>query len=523
MFFLLAACSKPPVPAPPFTEITLDFRHSSGAAGKYYMQEIMGSGVALLDFDSDGDLDIYLLQGLPGKGGNRLLRNDRGLSFSDATAAAGLTLDHYGMGAATGDFDCDGHVDLFVTGFGGNRLFRNTGKGTFQDVTADSPALRLPNLWSTSASFFDYDNDGLPDLFIAIYVDYSFAMDKQCQAPTGERDYCTPRAYRSIHSRLFHNEKGRYVDVTAKAGIDKAVGPAMGVVAFDANEDGYLDLLVANDSSANHLWLNQRDGTFREDALAAGVAYGEDGLAKAGMGVALGDYDNDGDEDLIVLNLMREGASLFQNTGHGGFFDLSKRSGVHNLTFLYTGFGVGWIDYDRDGILDLFLANGAVTRREEQRGKPYPFQERNLLLHNKPNAPFSEVPLPFASGVHRGAAFGDIDMDGDVDVVVNVNDGAAKLYLNTTPPAHWLAVDAPAGTRLELKAKGLPPQLRYARTDSSYLSASSSIVHFGLGSTERIESLTVSVPRQPPRTLYPQADTKIVVKPGTPRIQSGKP
>ena len=363
LVFISCSCQAPPRSAEPwFTEVSLPFTHFSGAKGNYYLPEIMGSGVALIDYDEDGDLDIFLLQGEPSAGSNRLLRNDGG-QFTDVTAAAGLEHSNYGMGVATADFDNDGHPDLLITGFGGNRLYRHTGHASFVDVTDRSPAVALPNLWSTSASFFDYDRDGWQDLVILNYIDYQFSTNKRCQVPSGELDYCTPRVYRALPSHLFHNERGKFVDVTAKAGLDKAAGPGLGVVAFDANQDGYLDLFVANDSSANHLWLNQKNGTFVEKALEHGLAYGENGLAKAGMGVALGDYDHDGDEDLLVLNLMREGATLFENSGHGDFTDVSTRTGIHALTYSFTGFGVGWLDVDHDGVLDLFLANGAVTRR----------------------------------------------------------------------------------------------------------------------------------------------------------------
>lgn len=503
IIILLAACrpAAPPVaPSAPgwLSPVGLPFRHASGASGQFLMPEIMGSGVALLDYDNDGDLDIFLLQGHPSAGSNTLLRNDDG-RFSDATAAAGLTRSNYGMGAATADIDNDGDTDLLVTAFDGNRLYRNNGNATFSDITP--PALQLPGLWSTSASFFDYDNDGLPDLAVGIYIDYSFATNKPCRAPTGEPDYCTPRAYRSLHSRLFHNERGTFVDVTAKSGFDKAAGPALGLVAFDANADGFLDLFVANDSSANHLWINNKNGTFSEQALALGLAYAENGLAKAGMGVSLGDYDNDGDEDLIVLNLMREGATLFENNGPAGFSDVSARTAIHNLTFQFTGFGAGWADFDRDGRLDLFLANGAVTRREEQRGQPEPFRERNLLLRQVPNGRFEAVPDPSLDkpAIHRAAAFGDIDNDGDVDVIVNVNNGPALLYKNSAPPKNWLTVAAPAGARVELVSPGLPRQIRYARTDSSYLAANDPRVHFAAGAA--IESVTVQLPGRPARVL----------------------
>ncbi len=491
----LTACRSreatgPALGLPWLTEALLPFTHSSGAKGNFYLPEIMGSGVALIDYDDDGDLDIFLLQGHPEAGSNRLLRNDHG-QFIDVTTAAGLEHSNYGMGVATGDFDRDGHVDLLITGFGGNRLYRSNGNATFSDVTAQSPGIALLGLWSTSASFFDYDHDGWPDLVILNYVDYQFATNKRCQSPTGQLDYCTPRTYRAIPSHLFHNDHGRFTDVTAKSGFDQAAGPALGVVAFDANADGYLDLFVANDSSANHLWINQKNGTFVEQALQHGLAYGENGVAKAGMGVALGDYDHDGDEDLLVLNLMREGATLFANSGQGDFTDVSARTGIHTLTYSFTGFGAGWLDIDRDGYLDLFLANGAVTRREGQHAQP--FDERNLLLRQS-NGRFERVLAPALErlAIHRAAAFGDIDNDGDTDIVINVNNGQARLLNNTAPPKNWLAVSAPVGSRVELKSPGLPRQVRYARTDSSYLAASDPRVVLAVGT--RIEWLTIQAP-----------------------------
>jgi len=501
---LLAACGRPPA-QPWLTAVSLPFTHSNGASGNFYLPEIMGSGLALIDFDNDGLLDIYLLQGHPSAGSNRLLRNSPSGHFTDATEQAGLAHTNYGMGIATADFDNDGDTDLLLTAFDGNRLYRNNGNATFTDVTP--PALALPGLWSTSASFFDYDNDGWQDLIILNYIDYSFSANKRCQAPTGETDYCTPRVYRALPSHLFHNQQGRFVDVTAKSGIDKAAGPALGVIAFDANADGKLDLFIANDSAANHLWINNGNGTFSEKALELGVAYGENGLAKAGMGVALGDYDNDGDEDLAVLNLMREGASLFQNNGPAGFVDISTPTGLHNLTYLFTGFGAGWLDIDRDGRLDLFLANGAVSRREEQRGQAQPFQERNLLLRNAAGR-FESIPLD-NPGIHRAAAFGDIDNDGDIDIVVNVNNGPALLLRNTAPTGNWLGVAAPPHARIDLTSPGLPPQTRYARTDGSYLAASDPRVFFPVN--QSVDSLTIT-PLNGPKVRKPVAALNTVLR-----------
>ncbi len=495
-------------------ESGLVFTHVNGATGEYYMPEIMGAGCALLDYDGDGDLDVFLVQGgaIGGGGvqgpGNRLFRNDLipsgALRFTDVTAEAGLAHSGYGMGAATGDFNNDGRVDLLVTGFGGNVLYRND-DGRFTDVTAESPGVRMDGSWSTSAAFFDYDRDGWQDLVILRYADFSVQGNKRCTAPTGEPDYCTPVAYRAVPARLFHNEHGRFRDVTAAAGLDRAAGSGLGVAAIDFNQDGWPDLFVANDTAANHLWTNQRNGTLREQAIELGVAYAEDGLAKAGMGVAAGDFDNDGDEDLVVLNLMREGATLFRNDfRQSGFSDVSRATGLHALTYLFTGFGTGWIDYDNDGRLDLFLANGAVTRREEQRGELQPFRERKLLLRNDASGRFVDVTAQAGQAfealeVSRGAAFGDVDNDGRVDILVTNNGGPARLLRNEGPRGHWVgvALEGPGlgiGARVGVVREGGSTAWQRVRTDSSYLSASDSRVHLGLGEGAGVRAVVVEWP-----------------------------
>ena len=480
-------------------ETGLVFRHVSGQSGKYYMPEIMGAGVALIDYDNDGDLDVFLVQsGSLEKpaGGNKLFRNDLipsgKLRFTDVSAEAGISGSGYGMGVATADYDQDGWTDLLVTEFGGATLYRNLGNGRF----AGTP-IGDKSTWTTSAAFFDYDKDGWLDLIVLSYVDFSLKNNKQCNAPTGELDYCTPVAYRAVPAHLYHNEKGRFVDVSAKAGIDAARGPGLGVVTVDVNGDGYPDLFVANDTAQNHLWLNRKNGTFKESSLEAGVAYSEDGLAKAGMGVAAGDYNNDGYEDLLVLNLMREGATLFRNDGKGSFSDVSKPSKVHTSTFFYTGFGVGMADFDNDGWLDFFLANGAVTIREEQRGEPRPFKEKNLILRNKQDGTFEDVsmgagPIANLMEISRGAAFGDIDNDGRMDLLISNNDGPARLYLNRTRAGNWLRVTAqPPGTRVLVEREGMPTLLRVARSDGSYASANDLRMLFGIGETKTVKRVLV--------------------------------
>jgi hypothetical protein len=472
------------------------------------MPEIMGAGAALLDYDGDGDLDVFLVQSgslenLSSGPGNRLFRNDLiptgKLKFVDVTDEAGLRFSGYGMGAATGDFNNDGRVDLLVTNFGPNVLYLNLGNGKFKDVTAESPGVLKAGDWSTSASFFDYDRDGWQDLMVLSYVDFTIKGNKKCSGPAGEPDYCTPVAYRALPATLFHNEHGRFVDVTARAGVDKARGPGLGVAAVDVNKDGWLDLFVANDTAANHLWMNRRNGTFVEAALEDGVAYGEEGQPKAGMGVAAGDYDNDGDEDLLVLNLMREGASLFRNDGKGFFSDVSLASRIHALSLPYTGFGVDWFDFDNDGCLDAFFANGAVTLREQSQGSRY--AEQNLLLRNPcSGGPFEDVTAQAGEvmrlvEVSRGAAFGDIDNDGRVDILLTNNNGPVRLLHNESRAGAWLSGKvSPPGACVGLFRSGQPTLWRRSHTDSSYLSASDPRVHFGLGGSTKIDKLVVEWP-----------------------------
>ena len=511
------------------TETGLNFHHFTGATGELFLPEIMGSGAALLDYDGDGDLDVYLLQSMmlnekkkisdalfpppPGwKPGNRLFRNDfiptGKLRFTDVTERAGVGHVGYGMGAATGDYDNDGDPDLYVTNFGSNILYRNNGNGTFTDVTREA-GVDDPR-WSTSTTFLDYDRDGDLDLFVTNYVDFTPQGNKRCYDSTGELIYCTPAAYRPVPSRLFRNEgNGKFVDVTQASGIGAAFGPGLGVICADVNNDGWVDIYVANDGAANLLWINKGNGTFEEVGLMSGVAYSADGVPRAGMGVTAGDFDNDGDEDLLVTNLTKEGSTLYQNNGRGDFHDATTEFNLAQPTFLSTGFGVEWFDYDNDGKLDLFMANGAVTTLPSLRGTPYPYHQRNQLFHNEGEGkPFRETtavagPALELSGVSRGAAFGDIDNDGDIDIVVTNNNGPARLLLNEgVSRFHWLEVRLEGvkdnrsgiGARVGVMRKGQKPLWRRAHTDGSYLSANDSRVHFGLGPEPNLEAIVVHWP-----------------------------
>jgi enediyne biosynthesis protein E4 len=536
-------------------DVGLAFHHFTGATGEYFMPEIMGSGVALFDYDNDGDLDVYLIQGStfdpaqdprqskfpppPGwKPGNRLFRNlltETGkLQFVDVTEKAGVGHIGYGMGVAVGDYDNDGFQDLYVTNFGHNILYHNNGDGTFTDVT-EKAGVDDPR-WSTGAAWVDYDGDGRLDLFVANYLDFTVKGNRQCFASTGERDYCTPKMYQPVPARLFRNRgNGTFEDVTAAAGIGAAIGPGLGIVCADFNGDGWPDIYVANDGAAAHLWINQKNGTFKERGALSGAALSPDGLPQAGMGVTAADFDGDGNEDIFKTNLTNEGSNLYVNDGAGNFHDAATELGLFLPTFPYTGFGTEWFDYDNDGRLDLFIANGAVNRVGSLRSTPYPFGQPNLLFHNEGEGKkFRDVtaaagPAFAISEVSRGAAFGDIDNDGAVDIVLANNNGPVRLLLNQNQSInrnHWLLVslEATQGNRFAMGAKVEIRQrarmlLRRAHTDSSYLSANDVRVHFGLGEDANVESLIVHWPSgQKEAWDKLKADQIVHLRQGTGRI-----
>jgi len=501
----------------------LKFTHASGATGHYYAAEQMGSGAALFDYDNDGDLDVFLVQGgspeasadtKPHPAG-RLFRNDlkRGtdgaplVRFTDVTDRAGILWRSYGMGAAVADYDNDGDLDLFVTAFGPDALFRNNGDGTFTDVTGQAGV--SDPLWSTSAAFLDYDRDGDLDLFVANYLDFTIADNKRCFDTVGARDYCGPRSYRPVPDRLYRNEgNGRFADVTQPSGVIKADGAGLGVSTGDYNGDGWLDIYVANDATNNQLWINRRDGTFVDEGLLSGTAVNAAGNPEGSMGIASGDVDADGDEDLFVTNLIGETSVLYVNDGTGTFEDVRAQWGLAQPTAAFTGFGTNWIDYDHDGWLDLFIANGAVNVIEALRGQPNPFRMKNQLFRNTGSRRFVETtaeagPAFDRADIGRGAAFGDIDNDGDTDIVVTANGGLARLLLNQAAAGnHWLQVQLQAGpgnryafgARVGVERAGKPTLWRRVRTDGSYLSAGDARTHFGLGASAVPSAVTVEWP-----------------------------
>jgi enediyne biosynthesis protein E4 len=524
---ILATSPRPAAVDPPFVESAaaagLDFTHVNGATGQYYMAEQMGAGVALFDYDNDGDLDVFLVQGgrLGAPGGlgprltSRLFRNDltvradgtRTLRLTDVTERAGAGWQQYGMGAAVGDYDNDGDLDLFLTSFGPDALFRNNGDGTFTDVTAQAGV--SDPLWSTSAAFFDYDRDGDLDLFVANYLDFTLADNKTCADAIGARDYCSPRSYRPVPDRLYRNDgNGRFTNVTDAAGIATADGAGLGVAVGDYNGDGWLDVYVANDATPNQLWINRRDGTFADEGLLSGAAVNSAGNPEGSMGIASGDVDADGDEDLFVTNIVGETFVLYQNDGKGNFEDVRARWGLAQPTAALTGFGTDWIDYDSDGWLDLFITNGAVNVMSALRGQPNPFRMKRQLFHNTGAGRLVEVsasagPAFERAEVGRGAAFGDVDNDGDTDIVVTNNGGPVRLLVNQATGAnHWLRVRLEqgganrfgVGARVAVERAGRPALFRRVRSDGSYLSASDLRPHFGLNASGSIDAVVVQWP-----------------------------
>lgn len=515
------------------TESGLAFTHTNGMTGQFYFPEMLPAGVAMFDFDNDGDLDLYFTQarafdtGGASSGaaaastdatshGGRLFRNDlevradgsRPLRFVDVTERAGIVATGYGMGVAAGDIDNDGCVDLYLTHVGPNQLLRNNCDGTFSDISkksrTDDPG------WAVSASFFDYDRDGWLDLYVGNYVRWDIGSDQRCTGLTGRRDYCTPAVYRPQGDRLFHNRRnGTFADVTGTALKGGPYGPALGVSTADFDGDGWLDVYVANDGKDNVLWMNQRDGTFKNTALLAGAALAADGRPKGSMGVDAGDFDNDGDEDLFTTQLPTEGNNLYVNDGKGLFEDRSAPSGLGPQSRGYTGFGTAWFDYDHDGWLDLFIATGAIEAIRERPNDPFPYGERKQLFRNRRDGTFEHVSAKAGAAfqaieVSRGAAFGDLDNDGDTDLVVANINAAARLLVNThRRGSHWIGLrllDAQGkrdmvGARVDVVRPGVPALRRRARSDGSYASANDPRVLIGLGeSADPLDAVRVRWP-----------------------------
>ncbi len=506
-------------------ETGLLFHHYPGLSGHHYMAEIMGSGVALFDADGDGDLDIFFVQGAPLQPGaqddgrfplqhkeasDRLYRNTLtpggALHFEDVTAQSGITGAEPGMGVAAGDIDGDGDIDLYVTQVGSNRLWRNRGNGTFEDVIrksgADDPRFSVP------ATFFDYVRDGGLVLYVGNYLDEDWQNPKVCRSASGAVDICGPSSYPPLPDSLFRNRgDGTFENVTTRAGLPGRFGPALGVVAVDFDLDGWLDFYVANDQHDNQMWMNRGDGTFEDRALLGGTAVNSEGMPEASMGLVASDFDGDGDDDLFMAHLTGETNTYYRNDGRGLFVDLTATTGLGPPSRSFTGFGVAPIDADNDGDLDLFIVNGAVRAIDElrQAGDPYPYHQRKLFFENTGQGAFKELsaevlPILQTSEISRGLAMGDLDNDGDLDLVLANNNGPARIFLAQVGQDHaWIGFrliqaggksDA-LGARAGLERPGKATLWRRVAVDGSYESSNDPRLLFGLGNDDAVGDLVV--------------------------------
>jgi hypothetical protein len=490
----------------------IPFRHNSGAFGGKLLPETLGSGCAFLDYDGDGWQDILLINSMAWPGHKRarstlkLYRNNRNGTFADVTRSAGLDIEMYGMGVAVGDYNNDGFPDILITCVGQNRLFRNTGKGTFVDVT-ESSGLGKRQAFSTSALWFDFDRDGLLDLFVCNYVKWSPEHDVFCSLDGKHKSYCTPEAYRGETCWLFHNRgNGTFEDVTATSGIFDSSSKSLGVAMLDYDQDGWSDLLVANDTQPNKLYRNQRNGTFKDIAVEAGIAFSAEGKARAGMGVDVADFDNSGTPGVAITNFDNEMIGLYRAAGNGNYADVAIASGVGLASKNTLGFGCTFVDVDLDGALDLIVVNGHIddTVREVRNvGYAQPPQ----LFLNDGKGTFREIGSEVGGGfaapkVGRGLAYGDFDRDGDADILMTTNNGPAYLFRNDQTSGNRSIRFRLVGTKSNRDAIGAwvrifhagSSQSRFVKSGSSYLSQSELPVTFGLGKRDKIDRVVIQWP-----------------------------
>ena len=515
-------------------ELGIDFEHFAGVSGEMYIPEISGPGCGLFDYDNDGDLDVYLIQGtmlgpdktvadatLPPQKGyplrDRLYRNDlviksdgtRVLKFTDVTEESGIRAEGYGVGVAVADYDRDGWVDIFLTNFGANQLWRNKGNGTFEEVITKA-GIEDPR-WNTGATFVDIDRDGWLDLFVGCYLDFNYSNHRICRSTSGVKDYCAPQAYGAVTNRVFRNRgDGTFEDWSLKTGVGRKKGKTLGVLAADFNRDGWMDVYVANDAVPNHMWINQKDGTFVEDSLFSGTAVNADGHSESSMGVDAADFDADGDEDLFMTHLDSQTNTLFVNDGTGLFEDRTSSGGLGAPSIGLTSWGTRFFDYDNDGLLDILTVSGEVFIIEAlaRAGDPFPMRQPNQLFRNTGKGRFEDVTdragaVFELSEVSRGAAFGDIDNDGDTDVLLENCQGRARLLINEVgSSAHWVGLRLVGGSPEQdqigawvgVRRKGKPTQWRRVRTDGSYASANDPRLLVGLGTDAVIDRVEVHWP-----------------------------
>jgi hypothetical protein len=490
-----------------FTDVSaalgIQFRDINGESNKKYFIEPLGRGIALFDYDNDGDLDIYFVNGcdLPGATSpippkNMLYRNDDE-KYIDVTADASVGDTGYGLGCCVGDYNNDGFVDLYVTNYAKNVLYHNNGDGSFRDVT-DQAGVGGDQL-SSGCAFLDYDADGHLDLYVVNYVQFDVDTNPECTRQ-GVPVYCTPEAFEGEADRLYRNNgNGTFTDVTQKAGITAPPGKGLGVVCGDVDNDGDIDIFVANDTTPNLLYLNNGDGTFTEDALFAGVALSEEGRAYSGMGANLGDFDNDGFLDIVITNFQDQVNSIYQNAQGGFFNDVSFATGVGEKSLPYLAWGVDFVDFDNDGWLDLFVANGHLDDNIAEIDPVGTYKQPNQIFWNSQGGTFQGEKVGVPPKVSRGAAFGDIDNDGDVDIVVaNLKDTPTILRNEGGNARNWLSIrlvgthcarDA-IGARVTVMAGNLT-QMREVKSGSGYLSQNDMRLHFGLGDAKQVASVTV--------------------------------
>ena len=503
-------------PSVAFTDVTLQagvrFVHNSGAFGRKYLPETMGSGALWLDADGDGWQDLLLVnsKNWPGHPGPpslpALYRNTHDGTFLDITRGSGLDVELYGIGAAAADYDNDGKVDVYLTALGGNRLFKNLGGGRFLDVTGTAGV--ADGGFSTSALWFDYDNDGKLDLFVTHYVEWSIEKDLFCTLDGKNKSYCTPESYRGQSPSLFRNRgNGTFENVTKQAGIFDTSSKGLGVAMLDFDGDGRMDLFVANDTEPNRLYRNKGNGTFEDVAVGAGVAFSESGVARAGMGVDAGDYDGSGRPSLLIGNFANQMMALYHNEGHGLFIDDAPKSAVGRSSLLTLTFGCFFFDYDLDGLPDIFAANGHVSDDIERVQSRVTYAQRPHLFRNTGRKQFEDVgtqagPALQRAIVARGAAYGDYDHDGDLDIVVTTNNGAARLFRNDGGNRNNVLRVETIGTRSNRDGIGARVEVavggtrrwQIVKTGSSYASQSELPLTFGLDGATTVDSVRVAWP-----------------------------
>ena len=502
-------------PAIQYVDVTkaagLTYRHNSGATGKKYLPETLGPGVAFLDYNGDGWQDLFFTNGKDWPGQRRrastleLYRNNQNGTFTNVTSASGLAREIYGMGTTVADFDNDGDSDLFVSALGQSLLFQNT-NGVFRDITKEA-GLFGPTEFSTSAAWLDYDKDGNLDLYVANYVQWTPETDIRCTLDGTEKSYCTPESYKGSSARLWRNKgNGTFQDVTKEAGVLDPTSKGLGISVLDANQDSWPDLLLANDTQPNRLYINSGKGTFAEKGVMAGIAYSELGNARAGMGVAAGDYDRSGFPSVLITNFSSEMLALYHNEGNGLFVDEAPRSAVGRSSLLTLGFGCFFYDYDLDGWLDIFVANGHIEQGIERIQSKIRYAQPPHLFRNTGGGKFEEVTRTMGAAfnkplVARGAAYGDFDNDADLDVVIMTNNGPAVLLRNEGGTNRSLRLRL-VGTRsnrdglgavVTVKA-GKESQTAMAQSGSSYLSQSEGILTFGAGKAQSVDSVEVRWP-----------------------------